>query len=237
MITGGTHTIRVQRQNAAGTVASSGLLSTAFLCYLDGVSQTLSSFSEVGTVGTWTEYKWTIPVSSTAGQHLVRTYAASGSDVILNDAIYYDVETYDSTTLASLLLTNQGVPSVTSAIDNSLGDIVDGDSYLSSTLTMPAGKLSPFSISDISAVGITVEAAIMGTPGGTSYPITATVVSGPSLTFTIGWNTQQHPALTTSPSAVWYIDVQVIKTGPPKIIVTTNRYTFAQVWQRDTRTT
>jgi hypothetical protein len=212
-----------------------------FVVSLNGVLKTIGNFTEIGnpTGSKWCDYSFTVGLDSAIGLKAIRvepTDNTLSTDVI---AVWYggEIENYDNDMLASLLLTQQGIPAVTSAADNSLGDIVDGDSYKSATLTMPAAKLTPFSISDISAAGITVEAAIMGAPGGTSYPITAAVVSGTGLSFTISWDTQLHPGLTTTSSATWYIDVQVIKTGPPKQIITTNRYSFNQVWQRDTRTT
>lgn len=233
-----TLTYRFARQNLLGTIGSTGKVAADFAVTLNGVSQAITALTEIGTTGAWTEYSFTITAPATAGQFSVFIQPASGTDVIFPMYFYDDLQAYDETALANLLLTSQGVPGTQSAADSALGDIVDGDSYQSATLTMPSGKLSPFSITNIAAAGITVEAAIMGTPGGSSFPITAAVVSGPGLTFTFSWTAQQHTALAAGQqTAAWYIDVQVIKTGPPKIIVTTNRYSFNQVWQRDTRTT
>lgn len=240
-VVGDTVTLSVGRQTPDEQPAYSRS-SSDFVVTLNGVLQTISNFEEVGaaTGSRYCEYQFDVDLNNESEIAKIRIETADNG--YADDAIdvWYggEVENYDVDSLASLLLTQQGVPTVTSAADSDLGDIVDGDSYKSATLTMPSGKLSPFSITDISAAGITVEAAIMGTPGGTSYPITATVVSGTGLTFTIGWDTQPHPALSAGVnSATWYIDVQVIKTGPPKQIITTNRYSFNQVWQRDTRTT
>ncbi len=236
---GNTIYLTIGRQTAAGLPSSGKALGDfTIAAYVDGVAASVSpSIAEIGVNGAFQEYKAGFTVPSTAGRLKLKFQAASGYDIISPDIFEGEIESYDLDALASLFLTAQGTPGVLSAADSSLGDIVDGDSYLSGTLTMPAGKLSPFVIADISAAGITVEAAIMATPGGTSYPITVAVVSGVGLTFNIGWNTQQHPAMTTANSATWFIDVQVIKTGPPKQIITTNRYSFNQVWQRDTRTT
>lgn len=188
--------------------------------------------------GRYAAYKLSYALPATAGQFKRYVASAYPLDVILTADKDGEIEGYDLDSLAALLLTAQGVPAVQSAVDSDLGDIVDGDSYKSATLTMPAGKLSPFGITDITVTATRkVEAAIMGTSGGTSYPITATVVSGPALTFTISWQTQQHPALGTGiDSAAWHIDVQVVDTASGTTIVTTNRYRFQQVWQRDTRT-
>ncbi len=241
MIAGDTITIRTRRQAADGQPAQ-GRAVTDFVVTVDGELVTPGGFTDNGTaVGSvWNTYSFTVVSSSTVGISQITIEPAQNSYVsdLLDPTTYtIDGESYDNDALANLMLTTQGIPSILSAADSNLGDIVDGDSYKSATLTMPSGKLSPFSITDISAAGITVEAAIRGSVAGTSYPITATVVSGPDLTFTIGWDTQQHPALTADQSASWFIDVQVIKTGPPKQIVTPNRYSFQQVWQRDPRTT
>ena len=240
-VTGETVTLYVGRQTPDELPAYTRSASD-FVVTLNGVLQTIDNFTEIGVANgsRWCDYSFDVDLSDTVGINNIRIETADNgyADDVIGSWYAGDIESYDNDALAALLLTQQGIPAITSAADSLLGDIVDGDSYKSSTLTMPAAKLSPFNITDISAAGITVEAAIMGTPGGTSYPITAAVVVGTDLSFTIGWDSQQHPALTTGVNSVtWYIDVQVIKTGPPKQIITTNRYSFVQVWQRDTRTT
>lgn len=237
-VTGSTITLTVGRQTPDELPAYSRVESD-FVVTLNGVLQALGNFTEVGVASgsRWCDYSFDVDLSDSAGVDAFRIETADNGYATDSIDRWYvsDTQGYDLDTLASLMLQAQGLPGVRSAADSDLGDIVDGDSYLSDTLTMPAGKLSPFGITDVSAPGITVEAAIMAAPGGTSYPITAAVVSGPGLTFTIGWNTQQHPPLTTQASVQYYIDVQVIKAGPPKQIITTNRYTFDDVWQRETR--
>ncbi len=77
-------------------------------------------------------------------------------------------------------------------------------------------------------------------PGLKPFPITATVISGPGLTFTFSWTTDPLPNLDVQPSKAYFIDVQVVRsaiTGSPKVIITTNRYTFTRVWEREVRTT
>lgn len=241
MIAGDTYYGDFYVQTAYGQPAP-GLTSSSFGfdATINGATRSVTpTYAEVGQSadGKWTRYSFSAATSATVGLNGFRVSLLSGTNIIAHDLHVVEAEFYDLDSMASLLLTSQGVPAVQSAADNSLGDIVDGDSYKSATLTMPSGKLSPFSITDISAAGITVEAAIMASVGTTSYPITTAVVSGTDLTFTISWDTQQHPALSGADSKAWFIDVQVIKTGPPKLIVTPNRYSFQQVWQRDTRTT
>ncbi len=231
----------VGRQTPGGSGAT-GLVAADFVFApsLDGaVTAPVTTCTEISTVGNvpnqWTQYKIAVTLTGSSGRFNERIMPASGFDLISPDVFQGEIEAYDVDALAALMLTSQGVPAVTSAADNDLGDIVDGDSYKSATLTVPLGKLTPLGVSDLT--GLTAEAAIMLAPGGTSYPITMTVVSIPLLTFNISWTTQQHPALTTQNSVQCFIDVQFILPGSPNKIATTNRYTFTQVWQRDTRVT
>ncbi len=207
----------------------------------------VTTATEISTVGNipnqWTQYKIAVTLSSTAGRFNERLMPASGYDLISPDIFQGEIEAYDTDALAALMLTQQGQPAVGSAADANIGDIVDGDSFISATLTVPLAKLTSLGYGLADLTGLTIEAAIMDAPGGTSYPITCAVVSAVGLTFAFSWVTQQHPALTTAPSKVWYIDIQLIKpldyplAGNLKTIVTTNRYMFTQVWQRETRTT
>lgn len=242
MIPGDPFSFVVLRQAIDGSAAT-GKTSANFTVqgFRDGAAAalTVTSVTEGATYGPsgnqWRAYAFLIAaLPSTAGFDQIHLFA-DNTDAVWPDAFGGEVESYDLASMAALFLTAQGVPAVQSAADSSLGDIVDEDSYLSPVLTMPAGKLSPFGITDISAAGLTVQAAVKATPGGTGYPITVTIVSGPALEFRIGWDDQPFPELGTSESAAWYIDVQVVKTGPPQQIITTNRYSFTQVWQRDTR--
>lgn len=238
---GDTLTLYAPRQTAAGTPAYTRAVGD-FVVACNGTLATLSSFTEVG-VPSGSQFDWysfTVTAPSTVG---IKTYtiepAQNGYSTDLIGAWYSgELEVYDNDALASLMLQQQGIPGVRSAADSSLGDIVDRDTYISDTLTMPSGKLSPFGITDISAAGITLEASVMATPGGTSYPITATVVSGTSFTFNLRWSggaSQPFPVLGSVSSLTNYIDVQILKTGSPNIIITTNRYSFNQVWERESR--
>ncbi len=237
-----TVTMYVPRQTAAGAPAYSRL-SSDFVVSRNGVLVTISSLTEIGVpVGSlfcW--YSFTVTELATTGLRLYTIEPAQNAYSTDYIGAWYggEIEAYDLDSLAGLMLQQQGIPGVRSAADSNLGDIVDKDTYISDTLTMPLGKLSPHGITDISAAGITLQAAVMASAGGTSYPITATVVSGPGLTFNIRWSggtSQPFPALvTTTPSMPQFIDVQILKTGAPNVIITTNRYTFTQVWERESR--
>lgn len=250
MIPGDTIRATVARQTAGGAAPGGAYVLadfdiTAILAGVDYSGSVAPAVTYIGPdqTGTRSLYAVALTLPATTGFMQVWIDPAAGTDVIENGFLSGEIMAYDEDSLAALSLLSQGQPAVLSAADSVLGDIIDGDSYLSPVLTMPSGKLSPFGITDISAGGITVEAAICASPGATSYPITVAIVNGAALTYTIGWNTQQHPALPTGQgSASWYIDIQVIRaasmTPPPyKVIVTTGRYQFTQQWQRDTRTT
>lgn len=234
----------VLRRKTDGT-ASTGKTSSNFTVqgFKDGaaVSLTVDAVTEGLTYGPsgnqWRAYKFDIAaLPSTAGYDQVFVWP-DDTDLVWPDQLGGEVEAYDLNAMASLFLLAQGAPAVESAADSDLGQIVDGDSYVSPTLTLPAGKLSPHGITDLSAAGITVQSAIMDAVGGNSYPITCTVVSGPDLQVKISWDTQQHPALSGADEKTWYIDIQVLdESGSPTIIRTAGRYQFTQVWQRDTRT-
>lgn len=244
MVPGDPLSFSVLRQTIAGAAAT-GKTSANFTIqgFADGVATalTVSSVTEGATYGPsgnqWRAYKVILAaIPSTAAYDQIDIHA-DNSDIISPNSFGGEVQAYDLDSLAALMQDSTGVPAVASAVDLNLGQIVDGDSFVSGTLTMNMAKLSPFSITDLSAVGITKEAAISSAPGATQYPITITVINPTTGTYRLSWDTQQHPALTTQQNATWYIDVQVIKTGPPKLIVTTGRFTFQQVWQRDSRTT
>lgn len=240
MIPGDPIEVTAWRQTAAGA-ASTGKVLADFItdAYLDGDAVAMVWVVTEGvTDGAWRQYKFASTLPSTAGYLQVFFQPASGTDFISPSSFGGEIESYDMDAMAALFLTAQGVPAVTSAADSNLGDVVDGDTYKSATLTFPSGKLSPHGITDISAVGITLQASIKATPGGTAYPITATVVSGPGLTFNISWaggSSQPFPALTTQANVAQYIDVQILKTGVPNVIVTGYRLSFNQVWAREDR--
>lgn len=240
MIPGDLIEVNVWRQTAAGA-ASTGKVLADFIIdqQLDGDAVSMTWVVTEGvTDGTWRAYKFASTLPSTAGYLQLFFQPATGTDFLSPSKFGGEIESYDMDSMAALFLSSQGIPAVTSAADNTLGDIVDGDTYKSATLTFPSGKLSPHGITDISAVGITLQASVKATPGGTAYPIVATVVSGPGLTFNISWAggaTQPFPALTTEANKAQFIDVQVLKSGTPNVIVTGYRLSFNQVWQREDR--
>jgi hypothetical protein len=229
----------IGRQTPAGAGAS-GKVAADFVMApsLDGTITTpVTAVTEMGLVGNipnqWSQYKVAVTLGSTAGRFNERIMVASGYDLISPDIFQGEIEAYDLDSLAALMLTQQGQPAVQSASPSNIGDIVDGNSYQSATLTVPLGMLTAFGQSDLT--GLTIRSAVMTSPGATSYPITATVVSVPGLTFNFGWIAQQHPALTTQNSVNWRVDIEFIKAGAPATIVTTNVYTFNQVWRAEVR--
>lgn len=233
---GDTVNLTIGRQTASGASAP-GKVTADFTVatYLNGAASSIgAAFTEIETSGNWTMYKCAGTLPSTAGLVTIKIQPTSAYDVISPDTFEFEVEGYDQDATASLFLTAQGQPGVLSAADSDLGDVVDGDDYLSSTLTIPAAKLLPLGQSNI--VGLTMEAAALDTPGGTPVPITCTVVSDTGNTVNISWTRTTFASLSTSPNKSWFIDIQAVKAGAPTKVVTTNRYKFTMVWQRDTRT-
>lgn len=236
MIPGDTVSFTIGRQTAAGFPAS-GLATADFDvdAFLDGASTSISpTFTSVQTNGGWWEYKMQTTMPATAGRLKITVQPTSGYDIISPSLIEGEIESYDTDTLANLFLTAQGQPGVLSAADSDLGDIVDGDDYISSTLTVPAAKLLPLGQSDLT--GLTMEAAALDTPGGTPVTLTCTVVSAAANTLNISWTRSTFASLGTSPNKAWFIDVQAVKAGAPTKVATVLRYKFTMVWQRDTRT-
>lgn len=144
-------------------------------------------------------------------------------------------EAYDNDAIAGLLLTNQGVPAVISADDGTLGDVVNTDSWSSSTLFIPVGKLTPFgkTFADL-ASGWTITAGLKKVPTDTMVPITCAFVDTTTGAFKASWTT--FPAamdLGTAEQAQWYLDIQIVETAT-HLCITTNRYALRVVWERDT---
>lgn len=241
MKAGGTYTYYVARQTASGTPAY-GRGSSDFVVSLNGAPITYTGFAEIGTPAgsAWDIYTFTIQDPAAVGfrEYLIEVANnQNNTDIIMGGYISGAMQANDEDSLAGLLLLMQGVPAVQSANSSQLGDWVDGDAYTTPILQMPAGKLSQVGISSLA--GLTVEAGAMLAPNTTSVPIpTVTVIDPINFYFTFGWSTTSNPftALGALTQQTWSIDVHVIQTGPPKLIVTTNRYTLNQVWKRDTRT-
>ncbi len=179
--------------------------------------------------------KYTVPAGvfwvepTVPGTHRVDPYAWGGEG-----------QSYDSDALAGLLLSSQGVPSVLSAGDSDLGDVVMGDSYNTGTLYLTLGKLTRmgFAYADL-ASGWTITAGLKAIPADTMISSGVTATFGASVAvdgaFSVGWVTFPTGLNLTSTeeSKQFYMDVQLKKTSGGQII-TANRYSLRVVWQRDT---
>lgn len=154
-------------------------------------------------------------------------------------------QTYDEDSIAGLLQTSQGVPTVTSAADGDLGDVVMGDSWCSPTVTVPLGKISCFGYTDLSGMTLTgglkqdpSTTAVTGT-STTSPNLYTTIVSVTDRTVTAAWITfptaMNLGATASDLGADWFLDFQLKHTASGRII-TPLRYKLRVVWQRDTTT-
>lgn len=202
---------------------------------------------------------WTIAVEdATRGIHRVKAVLPSGIGYVkptipsgyrIDPARWpFEGQAYDDDAIAGLLQTNQGVPEVRSADDGDLGDVVMGDSWSTGTLTIAAGKLTPFGyVAADLASGWTISGGFRTAPNAPSTAvlsgvaagngITAEFVSAVDGTFRVKWTVSPTAMAlgTTAEAQVWYLDVQIKKTSSSEII-TVARYRLRFVWQRDTTT-
>jgi len=205
--------------------------------------------SWVDTTGTalTSQPTWTV-VNLSNGRHLIGYTVPSGVGIAkptvpstYTDPGTWAVEgqSYDEDSLAALMLTSQGTPTVQSATDGDLGDVVMGDSWHSGTLTVPAGKISNFGYTTLS--GFTISAAFKQDPSQSPITsgITATILSNSGLTCSVSWDTfptgMNLSSGSSDLSAQWYLDVQLKNSGAGRIL-TPLRYSLRVVWQRDTST-
>ncbi len=228
-----TFTFDVWRQTLAGTPSLGKVIGDFnYSWLLDGVAQVIVPVvTEGATSGNWRAYKWVLTMPATTGTFQALITSLSGTDAIYGGQITLDLQAYNETSLAGLILSSQGIPGIRTIDALDLGQVKSGDSYASGTLTVPLGKLTPFGFTDLTGLTISVEARTgPGTPAA-SVALTGTVVSIPGLTFNFKWDTM--PAgmvLTTETSVVWTIDVQFKETASPNRIITTNSYFIAVVW-------
>ncbi len=238
-VTSTSFTFDVWRQTA-GSVPSLGKVAAdfAYSFVLNGTVQSITpTVTEGASTGQWRAYKFVITCPATAGTFQSKIEPASGYDVIDGGLITVDLEAYNLTSIAGLILTSQGVPGVRSAEASDLGQVVSGDSYASDTLTVPLGKLTPFGFTDLTGLTLSVEARTSpGTPAS-SVAFTGTIVSAASRTFNFKFDAMPSGMLlTTEQSQVWYIDCQFKETAAPNRIITTNRYFFEVVWDTNDTT-
>jgi hypothetical protein len=205
------------------------------------------SWVDTSAVALTSQPTWTVADLS-GGRHLI-TYTVPSGVGIAKPTVpgaYADPGTwavegqsYDEDLLAGLMLTAQGTPTVQSATDGDLGDVVMGDSWSSGTLTVPLGKISPFGYTTLT--GFTISAGFKRDPSDTvvNSGITATIISNSGLTCSVSWDTfptgMNLSSGASDLSALWYLDVQLKNSGAGRIL-TPLRYSLRVVWQRDTTT-
>lgn len=223
----------IWRQTAL-SVASTGKVladfATAFL--LDGTVQAITpTVTEGATTGLWRAYKFSLTLPATTGIFQALIDVASGTDVVAGGQITIDLQSYNETTLAGLILTSQGVPGVRTIEPSYIGQVKSGDSYASDVLTAPLGKFTPFGFVDLTGLTLSVEARTApGTPGS-SVALTGAIVSAALRTFTFKWDAMPvGMVLTTETSTNWIIDVQFRETASPNRVITSNSYQISVVW-------
>ena len=229
----GTLTFDVWRQTALGAASTGKVLADfAVVFLLDGTDQVITpTVTEGATYGLWRAYKFVLTLPATTGIFQGFIDVASGTDVVAGGLITIDLQAYNETTIAGLILTSQGVPGVRTAEANDLGQVVSGDSYKSDTLTVPLGKLTPFGFADLTGLTLSVEARTAPQTPASSVALTGTITSVGNREFNFKFDAM--PAgmlLTTETSVTWYIDCQFRETASPNRIITTNRYFFQVVW-------
>ena len=223
----------VWRQTAAGAASTGKVIGDfAYAHYLDGTVQAITTtLTEGATVGLWRAYKMSQTVPATTGTYQILFDVASGTDVVAGGSITVDLQAYNETTIAGLILTSQGIPGIRTTDPSDLGQVKSGDSYNSGTLTVPLGKLTPFSFTDLTGLTISAEARTGPGAPASSVALTSAIVVAADRTFYFKWDAM--PAgmvLTTETTVVWYIDVQFKETAAPNRILTTNNYFISVVW-------
>ena len=181
--------------------------------------------------------EYEIAFTAQIGQGELRITGPTSAAFTNPDGFILDYDSYSNDLLAALFNQTQGVIGSFSQADYSLGDYVDGDTFLSPAITIPAAKMSALGQTTLS--GLTIEAAAKTQPTDTQTNLpTPSVVDSTNRIIKINIAANTLPTLAAGITAsLWYIDVQLIKSGTPNIIATVLRYTINQLWQRDTRTT
>lgn len=229
----------VWRQTAAGAASTGKVIGDfAYAILLDGTAQAITAtLTEGATSGLWRAYKMSFTTPATTGTLQAFFDVASGTDVVAGGLVTVDLQAYNETTLAGLILTSQGIPGITTTDPSDLGQVKSGDSYNTGTLTVPLGKLTPFGFTDLTGLTISAEARTAPNTPSSSVALTSAIVSAASRTFYVKWDAM--PAgmvLTTETSVIWYIDVQFKETAAPNRIVTTNSYFIAVTWDANDTT-
>jgi len=236
VIAGDTVVKLISIQTTAG-VAASYADKTAFLAATHALT-----WRDVDGTALSTQPTWTISDEG-AGVHRVRFTVPAGIwwvEPTVASGYRFDPHTWsgegqshDSDSIAGLLQTAQGVPSIISAADGDLGDVVEGDSFDSGALTVPLGKISNFGYSTLT--GMTLSAAAKLGVTGTAIPLTGcSIVSATGRTVKLAWTSFPSGLLLDSDEAeqTVYLDLQLKQTGNSHVI-TPLRYTMRIVWERD----
>lgn len=237
MLAGEAVSLVVFRQTAAGAPGTANTFSVD--AFVNGTSYSAGAVAtSLGNTadGLWHAWKIAVTLSSTSGENVLRIAAASGTDVVEPSIWTGEAESYDADALAGLLLTSQGTPAVRSASDSDLGQVVDGDSYMSDTLTVPLGKLTPLGYSSLSPFTISVAAKSGNTTAAATSFSSASIVSSTGLTYKFGWSAfpSDMNLATGEDSKDWYIDVQFKDTSTsPATVITGGRYRLTVVWERN----
>lgn len=206
---------------------------------MDGVSYSAgATVTDLGNTAdaAWRAYKIDVTLSSTVGDNVIRIAPASGTDVVEPAIWTGEAESYDADLLAGLLLTSQGTPAVRSQADSDLGQVVEGDSYLSDVMTVPLGKISPWGYSSLTPFTMSVAAKSANTTAAAVSFSTATIVDAAARTIKFGWNA--FPSDMALAAGVdqgdWYVDVQFKDTSvSPTRTITAGRYKLQVVWERN----
>ena len=237
MIAGEAVSLTVFRQTIAGAPSTTSTF--AVDAFVNGASYSAVATSTlIGATadGLWNAYKIALTLSSTTGNHELRIAPASGTDIVEPAIWTGDAELYDSDSLAGLLLTSQGTPAVRSQSDSDLGQMVDGDSYLSDVLTIPLGKISPWGYSSLTPFTMSIAAKSANTTAAAVSFSTATVVDASARTVRFGFDAfPSEMALASAENQKdWYIDVQFRDTSfTPNRVITGGRYKLTVVWERN----
>jgi hypothetical protein len=237
MIAGEAVSLTVFRQTIAGAPSTTATFSVD--AFVNGTSYSAANTATlIGETsdGLWNAYKIALTISSTSGNHELRIAAASGTDVVEPSIWGGEAEQYDSDALAGLLLTSQGTPAVRSQADSDLGQVVDGDSYLSDVLTIPLGKISPWGYNSLTPFTMSVAAKSSNTTAAAITFSSATVVDAALRTVRFGYTAMpSEMALAAAEKQKdWYIDVQFKDTSmTPNRIITGGRYKLTVVWERN----
>lgn len=151
-------------------------------------------------------------------------------------ALTGDGDPYSISGLAALLLSTIGTPvSPGSRVEGVLEDWVEGD-YYNTEIIIPAAELEKISASDLT--GVTVSAAAKQPfPTKTSadteeITFTVTVIDAAERIVSINTPVGASVLAAGEDSRAYVLDVTIVKAGKKR---TSNRYTFNQVWQADTR--